>query len=84
MNYVSVPSQPLPQPEGDCRNCGQRPATVFWIGEGGSLAFSHGHYQSWCQLCSVQAQLKYARERTVAIPALERELAALSAEEPTS
>ena len=74
-----VPAQPLPEPSGDCANCGQRPATQFWVGEGGMLAYTHGHYQSWCEPCVLQAQLDYARERAEAIPDLERQLAALDA-----
>ncbi len=75
--YIDVPAQALPQPSGDCRNCGQRPATELWIGDGGSLAFVHGHYQPWCKPCTLQVQLDHARKRAKAIPELERELAVL-------
>ncbi len=74
--YANIPAQPLPEPSGECSNCHQRPATVFWTGEGGSLAFVHGCYESWCKPCTLKAQLDYARERAAAIPELERELAA--------
>ncbi len=73
--------QPLfPQPSGDCANCHQRPATELWIGEGGTLALVHGHYEFWCKFCCLQFALNYARERAAAIPELERELAALNDE----
>lgn len=76
MLYVDVPAQPLPEPSGECVNCHQRPATMFWIGEEGLLAFSHGYHESWCELCVLRAQLDCAKERAEAIPELERELAA--------
>jgi hypothetical protein len=76
-HYIDVPVQPRPKPSGECANCHKRPATQFWTGEGGSLAFSHGMYQSWCLPCVLRAQLEYAKERAEAIPELERELAEL-------
>ncbi len=81
-HYIDIPAQPLPKPSGECVNCHQRPATALWIGEGGSLAFAHGHYQSWCEPCVLRAQLNYAKERAKAIPELERELAAACARAP--
>ncbi len=70
-----------PEPSGDCVQCQQRRATGLWVGEGGSLGLVHGQYQSWCTPCILQAQLEHAKERSEAIPGLERELvAALEAE----
>ena len=72
--YIEIPMRPLPKPSGTCSNCHERPATEFWVGEGGSLAYVHGQYESWCKPCVLQAQLDYAKERAGAIPDLERKL----------
>ena len=77
VHSIDVPSQPFPEPSGDCANCHNRPATERWIGDGGSLALSHGHYQFWCKPCCLQVMLDHARERAAAIPDLECELAVL-------
>ena len=75
---ITVDSQPIEEPSGDCRNCGKRLATVRWIGEGGSLALSHGHWASWCEQCALERQLEYAKERAESIPDLERRLKRLT------
>jgi hypothetical protein len=80
-HYIDMSAQPLPKPSGECVNCHQRPATQFWVGEGGALAYVRGHYESWCEPCVLQAQLDYAKERAEAIPGLERELAELDTTE---
>ena len=61
-----------------CRNCHARPATVRWLGEGGSVAFAHGLYQWWCERCAVEAQLEHARKQATRVAELEARLAALS------
>lgn len=71
-------TDPLSGPSKQCQKCGQRQATQVWIGEGGTLAFVHGQYQLWCDLCVVQVQLEYARESAKRIPELEKKLEELS------
>lgn len=66
-----------PESLGICRNCGQREATIKWVGDGGSLGFVHGHWVPWCERCMVEAQLRYARERAADIPDLEARLETL-------
>lgn len=53
-----------------CVNCGKPKATSWWSGTG-VLAAIHGMAVPWCDLCIVREQLKHARERAAAIPALE-------------
>jgi len=57
-----------------CQNCHKRKATTNWVGEGGVLDFAHGAYQRWCDYCSVEAQLKYAKKQAKQIPVLERRM----------
>ncbi len=57
-----------------CQNCGQRPATENWTGDGGSLAFVHGFYQRWCKLCCVRKSLECAIEVASRIPDLKKQL----------
>lgn len=57
-----------------CAKCGRHPASVQWVGEGGFLAFTHGHYAWWCRCCSTRAQLAYARKLARRIPRLQGEL----------
>ena len=61
-----------------CENCGIRPGTVQWVGEGGMLAVTHGWYSMWCERCVLEAQLAYARRRAAEIPELTKKLAALA------
>ena len=77
--YVYVPP---PDPDefkvtGTCQNCQQRPATEWWVAEGGSLAFTHGMRAKWCHRCVVTEQLRFAREIAATIPKLEAELTEL-------
>jgi len=58
-----------------CPNCGRRPASENWVGEGGMLDYVHGFYQRWCKLCCLKAQLEYARKQVERIPDLEKQLA---------
>lgn len=57
-----------------CQNCHIRQATVNWLGEGSTLDFVHGMFQRWCNICSLEAQLEYARKSAARIPELEKEL----------
>jgi hypothetical protein len=50
------------QPTGICRNCKEREATTWWIGEGGTLAYVHGMKSAWCELCAVNAQIDHVNE----------------------
>lgn len=72
--FISVQVPQPRQPDGFCRNCQKRPATTFWVGEGGALAYVHGGGVPWCMRCTVEAQLKYAREQAARIPELEQQL----------
>ena len=65
-----------------CQNCHKRDATLKWIGDGGSLALSHGFASDWCEVCALEAQLKHARERASEIPRMETRLAELLAQAP--
>jgi len=69
------------QPSGTCQNCQQRPATTFWTGTEGTLAFVHGMYQQWCMVCCLKEQLRYAREQAARIPEIEAHLAQLETKE---
>ena len=55
-----------------CSKCGKRPGTVRW---GDTLAATHGFPTLRCQVCVYTEQLIHARERSAAIPELERKLA---------
>lgn len=59
-----------------CDNCGKRPGTEPWVGDGGLLAMTHGWTKMWCKPCVLEAQIGHARERADVIPELEAELAA--------
>jgi hypothetical protein len=67
----------LVDPSGPCKRCQENEATIWWVGEGGSLALVHGFKQPWCERCCVEAQLRYVREAVVKLPELERQLASL-------
>ena len=58
-----------------CSNCGTRPAVLWW--SEGPVAAVHGCVAPWCDRCSTEAQLKFARERAADIPRLEQRLAEL-------
>lgn len=62
-----------------CANCLKRLGTQKWVGDGGAAAFVHGWYVMWCEVCVLEAQLVYAKERAAAIPLLEAELVAAKA-----
>lgn len=72
----------LPKPTGTCQKCHKRPATAFWTGDEGTIAFIHGFYQMWCEICCVEEQLKVARKSAERIPEMEKHLADLKAKEP--
>lgn len=64
-------------PKGNCVNCNTRPATMWWVGDGGILAFTHGGGEPWCEHCSVVEQLKHAQTMAAKIPELEEKLKGL-------
>ncbi len=77
--WTDAQHMPIPDPftpTGICENCGERPATCKWVGEGGGMAAVHGMASNWCELCALKAQLEYARAMVSRIPRLERDLAA--------
>jgi len=53
-----------------CQNCGKRPATGEWVGDGGTLGYVHGMYAWWCDLCMVNAQIEYAEKIAAKLPGL--------------
>lgn len=57
-----------------CRNCHKHRASVNWIGEGSTLDYIHGFYQSWCRCCCIKAQIKYAEERVNDLISLKNKL----------
>ena len=65
------------QPKGLCENCGKRPATSWWTGEGGTLAFVHGMGVPWCRVCCLTEQVRYLEEKTAALPKIKAQLAEL-------
>jgi hypothetical protein len=45
-----------------CARCQENEATVWWAGEMGMLAVTHGFMSPWCERCSVEKQAEHARE----------------------
>ena len=65
--------------EGLCENCHERPATLIWVGEGGSLAMSRDYMQSvWCKKCALTEQIAYAEVAVSRLETLKRKLEAES------
>ena len=66
---------------GVCENCRLRPATLDWYGEGGALAFTHGFFERWCELCATEYQIEFAerqiRDCTERLPELRSKLLTL-------
>ena len=60
-----------------CQNCGKRPGTEKWVGEGSTLDYIHGFYSKWCKICCLEEQLKFHKEAASRIPEIEKELAEL-------
>lgn len=60
-----------------CQSCGKRPATMNWVGDGGTMAFIHGMYQRWCDHCALRAQIAHAQKMADLLPELQAKLAAL-------
>lgn len=71
MSFLDVPEGAV------CQNCGERPATAAWVGEGSMLDAVHGNFQWWCELCALKASLAYAEGLADRIPDLKRRIAAL-------
>lgn len=63
---------------GKCQNCHEREATLWWAGDAGWLAVTHGFAQPWCEACAVQAQLDQARDFAGQITSLEEKLAQIT------
>jgi hypothetical protein len=61
-------------PKVKCAKCGKREGTTGWVGTSGILAWTHGMYERWCEICILEAQLEYARERATKIPEMEKRL----------
>jgi len=57
-----------------CANCNNREGTICWIGDGGALAYVHGMYSMWCELCATIANLDYAKKQANLIPELEKKI----------
>ena len=59
-----------------CENCGEHQASMWWIGEGGTLAVSRFYMQAaWCNCCVLRAQITHAEERMAELEKLRSELA---------
>jgi hypothetical protein len=65
------------QPSGPCQNCKMRPATEWWVEEGGTLAWVHGMGQAWCKLCCLKKQIAHAHEVSRKLPKMYVEAARL-------
>ena len=61
-----------------CKNCGTRPATTNWVGEGGILDDVHGMSQRWCDYCATRGQLVHCKKMARRIPILEKKLKSLA------
>jgi hypothetical protein len=57
-----------------CENCGERPGTRKWLGEGGAVDLVHGFYSMWCEVCVLKEQIKHAEERAAALPEMRARL----------
>lgn len=57
-----------------CANCQEREAVVNWLGTGGPLAYIHGHYEIWCEVCVLEEQLKFAETQAMKIHKLRKDL----------
>ena len=79
--YVPPPDPEEFRVKGTCQHCNQRPATEWWVGEGGIMAWTHGQRSAWCKVCVVTEQLRYAREIADGIPTLEARLRNLTESE---
>lgn len=58
-----------------CTHCRQRPSTCMWTGEGGTLAYVHGCYTYYCDICALEGQLLHAEACAARIPQLRQALA---------
>lgn len=67
-----------------CANCGKRPGTISWVGEGGVLDYVHGMYQMWCELCTVEASIEYVVKQMERLPGLRKRLAELTDEDTST
>lgn len=67
----------LEEPTGDCEACGVRPATCWWIGDGGTYAIVRGHASAWCEPCVVEGQIEDAEKAAARLPELYAKRAAL-------
>lgn len=80
-NIFNAQIPPFDYGDGTCQNCKQRPATENWTGGGGVMAFVHGIYQRWCEVCCVTAQLEHAQAQAAQVPELEARLQRLLSEQ---
>ncbi len=59
----------------DCDNCGEHRASMWWIGDGGTLAITRFYMQAaWCKCCALRAQIGHAEERTAELEKMRRKL----------
>lgn len=65
-----------------CEECGQHQASMWWIGEGGTLAISRFYMQAaWCECCALKVQVTYAEERARELNGLYEKLATVECKE---
>ncbi len=60
----------------DCENCGKHRASIWWVGDEGTLAASRYYMQRpWCKCCALKAQVGHARKMARKLAGLEKKLA---------
>jgi hypothetical protein len=69
-------------PSAKCDNCGERPATIVWIGEGSMTDILHGGGALWCEVCAIKAQLEHIKKQIARVPKLESRLKELTKRRP--
>jgi len=70
----------MTDPEGNCNNCEKRPATEWWIVEGGLDAI-HGGGIPWCKICCLTTAIESLSEKVERIPEMQEELDELLTQE---
>lgn len=77
MTKITMRGPPLDSlvPSGTCERCDKRPATSWWVGEGGLLGWTHGFRRPWCDVCCLEAQIEYAEAAAAQLPEMKARLA---------
>lgn len=67
-------------PEGRCAACGKRPADTWFDASG---IAGHGFEAPWCEVCVLEKQIPFARERAAILEQLEARYEELTGERLT-